>query len=233
MPVPDPASFAGSASDALRSNGASLPTDDEFEQAYPEPIRKFSANHWSSVAACHQAAKWLVTRPGTRVLDVGCGPGKFCAIGAISTSGHFTGVEQRKQLCRTAWNMLGHYGIKQVQILHANVTEVAFNCFDAFYLFNPFEENLMPMLKISDEVPVHMELYDRYIEYVRREFSLMRMGTRIVTYWGTCEEVPPCYDCVETAFNDELKLWVKRREPAATASYWKKDEPATHEFSIV
>lgn len=204
--------FESSPTDGTGKKVVRLPSDEEFEQVYPARIRAVSAQHWSNVEACHQAAKWLVTRPGTRVLDIGCGPGKFCAIGAMSTLGHFTGVELRRHLCRTARDMLKHYRIKRVQILHANVTEVAFNCFDAFYLFNPFEENLFPIFKIDDEVPIHMELYDRYINYVRRELSGMRLGTRVVTFWGACEEIPPCYECVDTAFDRELQLWVKRRE---------------------
>lgn len=98
--------------------------------------------------------------------------------------------------------------------MHANITEVAFNCFDAFYLFNPFEENLVPFLKINDEVKVQFDYYDRYINYVRRELSKLRLGTRVVTYWGDCNEVPSCYDCVETAYDDALCLWIKRRPGA-------------------
>lgn len=189
-----------------------LPDDREFDQVLPKRVREYSALHWSTVEVCRHAAAWLVTEPGTRVLDVGCGPGKFCAIGAFTTAGHFTGVEQRKRLCRTAWDMLDRYCIPRVQILHANVMEVSFTNFDAFYLFNPFEENLAPELRIDDEVPVETELYGSYIDYVRRELSQVRMGTRVVTFWGSCHEVPPCYDCEETAFDGRLRLWVKRRE---------------------
>lgn len=228
------ANFVPTVSDPSAEKAISLPTDEEFDRAFPAHIRKVSANHWSTVAACHQAAIWLVTSPGTRVLDIGCGPGKFCAIGAMSTAGHFTGVEQRKHLCRVATELLSHYGILGVQILHANVMQMEFRDFDAFYLFNPFEENLLPMLKINDEVPVYLELYARYIEFVRREFSRVRIGTRIVTYWGACDEIPSCYDCVETAIDGQLRLWVKCREADFSANFFREyATPSAQEFAIV
>jgi hypothetical protein len=211
-----------------------LPDDLEFDRVLPKRLREFSAFHWTTVEVCRHAAAWLVTGPGTRVLDVGCGPGRFCAIGAFTTAGHFTGVEQRKGLCRSAWDMLDHYCIPRVRILHANVMDLSFNGFDAFYLFNPFEENLAPELRIDDEVPVQIELYGSYIDYVRRQLSQVRMGTRVVTFWGSCHEIPPCYDCEETAFDGKLRLWVKRRElPIDESSFAAALKGNSACFSIV
>jgi SAM-dependent methyltransferase len=210
-----------------------LPNDNEFDRVFPESVRRASDFHWTSVEVCREAAKWLVTGPGTRVLDIGCGPGKFCAIGAMTTPGHFTGVEQRRHLCRAARDMIKHYRIKRAQILHANVTEVAFNCFDAFYLFNPFEENLIPALKIDDDVPVYFELYDRYINHVRRELSKLRIGTRVATFWGDCDEIPTCYECVETAANGELRLWIHRGAGSPDIAAREAAKlPETFEFAI-
>lgn len=114
--------------------------------------------------------------------------------------------------------MLEHYCIPRVQILHANVLEMSFGGFDAFYLFNPFEENLAPELKIDDEVPVEAKFYGLYIDYVRRQLSQLRLGTRVVTFWGSCHEIPPGYDCEETAFNGKLRLWVKHRDLSVNQS---------------
>lgn len=204
--APIPTWFAG--------DPAHLPDDAEFDRAFPERVRASSEIHWTSVEVCRHAARWLVTGPDTRVLDIGCGPGKFCAIGAATTRGHFTGVEQRKHLCRTARTMLRRYGISRVQILHANVMDVPFSGFDAFYLFNPFEENLTPGIRIDDEVPVELDYYHRYINYTRRQLSQLPLGTRVVTFWGDCDEIPPGYDCEEKAYGGQLRLWIKRRADA-------------------
>ena len=69
--------------------------DSRFDLVYPREIRELSDRHWTPVEVARKAAVFLVREPGTRVLDIGCGPGKFCIVGALATDGRFTGVEQR------------------------------------------------------------------------------------------------------------------------------------------
>ncbi len=52
--------------------------DEKFDQIYPARLRMLSSLQWTPVRMAGQAARLLVTAPGTRVLDIGCGPGKFC-----------------------------------------------------------------------------------------------------------------------------------------------------------
>jgi SAM-dependent methyltransferase len=183
--------------------------DQEFDRIYPETVRRLSIIHWSPVKVCRMAAKWLVEGPATRVLDIGCGPGKFCMIGATTTQGHFTGVEQRKRLVRAARNMLKRHGVSNAEIVHGNITGVDFRSFDAFYLFNPFEENIVPMLRIDHGVELAPELYSEYTRHVLRELARMPVATRVVTYCGDCAEIPECYLREATAFGGRLILWVK------------------------
>ncbi|WP_395745338.1 class I SAM-dependent methyltransferase [Prosthecobacter sp.] len=189
--------------------------DHEFDLNYPEHIRAQSECHWTPVDVCEMAAAWLVEKPGTRVLDIGCGPGKFCAIGAATTQGVFTGVEQRGRLVEAAREMLEHRCITGVEIVYGNITTVSFAAFDAFYLFNPFEENILPMLRIDREVEMEARLYDDYTLHVQTELERKPLGTRVVTYYGSCAEVPDCYECVKTADGGMLKLWVKTRVEVA------------------
>jgi SAM-dependent methyltransferase len=184
--------------------------DHEFDRHYPEDICAQSYCHWTPVDVSQMAAQWLVEKPGTRVLDIGCGPGKFCAIGATTTSGHFTGVEQRGRLVKAAREMLQRQRISNVEIVHGNITAISFDAFDAFYLFNPFEENILPMLRIDHDVEMKSRLYDEYTLHVQTQLERKPMGTRIVTYYGSCAEVPECYVCVKTAYDGMLKLWIKK-----------------------
>lgn len=185
--------------------------DHEFDRHYPEDIFIQSACHWTPVDVCEMAASWLVEKPDTRVLDIGCGPGKFCVVGASTTLGFFTGVEQRGRLVKAARGLLGRHRITRAEIIHANITTVSFDAFDAFYLFNPFEENILPMLRIDAEVEMRAHLYDDYTLHVQTQLELKPQGTRVVTYYGSCAEVPECYECVKTAYDGTLKLWVKTR----------------------
>jgi SAM-dependent methyltransferase len=187
--------------------------DDDFDLAYPKAIRDQSPCHWSPVNVCRLASKLLVREPLTRVLDIGCGPGKFCAIGATTTPGHFTGVEQRQRLVRAAQALMQRYQIKRVEIVHGNITTVDFLEFDAFYLFNPFAENVFPSLRIDFEVELEARLHTRYTTHVREQLSRMPKGTRVVTYCGDACEIPAGYECETLAFEDKLKLWVKKQHP--------------------
>jgi len=180
-----------------------------FDLHYPDFIQELSWLHWTPVEVARRAARILVTKPGTRVLDIGCGPGKFCVTAAMATDGHFTGVEQREQLAATARWMVRKHKLTNVEIIHTNITEIDFRQYDAFYLYNPFEENTHYLAAIDASVELSQELYDKYTSYVSTQLSLAPDGTRIVTYAGMCEEVPSCYDLQQLQSSLDLKLWIK------------------------
>jgi len=186
--------------------------DEKFDQIYPPRIRELSGLHWTPVRVAAEAAKLLVTRAGTRVLDVGCGPAKFCLVGASLTQGIFTGVEQRDELIAAAREAADRMRLREVNIIHGNVLDLAFDEYDAFYLYNPFEENMIRGNKIDGSVPLSPVLFKKYNSYVAAQLGDMPIGTRVATYAGYADEIPACYDCELALFHDELKLWIKRRE---------------------
>jgi hypothetical protein len=145
------------------------------------------------------------------VLDIGAGPGKFCAIGACVTKGLFIGVEQRRNLVEAAKGMIRSYALPRVKMIHANMTEIQFGKYDAFYLFNPFYENLSPSLQMDTRVVIDRWLYTNYIGHVRRELGRLPPGTRVATYWSDGEEIPDCYECVDSGCGGKLKMWIKLR----------------------
>ncbi|MFL6595453.1 MAG: class I SAM-dependent methyltransferase [Chthoniobacterales bacterium] len=185
--------------------------DEKFDQIFPPAIRRLSGLFWTPVAVAAEAARLLVTEPDTRVLDVGCGPGKFCLLAAQLTDGCFTGVDQRDELILAARNAAAQLGISEVEFRHANVSDISFADYDAFYIFNPFEEN-MHGHKIDSDVPLSPALFKKYTRYVADQLGRKPVGTRVATYAGYGDEIPSCYECEQALFNDDLKLWTKIRD---------------------
>ena len=185
--------------------------DDEFDLIYPIEVRKNSGIHWTPVAVAESAAEFLVQEPGTRVLDVGCGPGKFCIVGARSTPGVFIGIEQRKYLCEIGQAAIEQADLTNARLIHGNATDVVFANFDAFYIFNPFEENLDEAVKIDGLVDLSNTLYDRYIRHVAMQLAAAPLGTRVATYCGPCQEVPLGYECQASSPKHGLRFWEKTK----------------------
>ncbi len=197
----------------MTTTETAFPVDDRsFDALYPEHLRALSKTFWTPLEVATAAARELVDRPGCRVLDVGCGPGKFCLAGAASTAGHFTGIEQRAELIRIARATATQLRLENVTFRHANMLEVDFSHYDAFYLFNPFTEHSFGGPVIDRTIPLEPGLRSRYTRHLAAQLGGRPLGTRVATYGGYANEVPACYDCVQAGFGDELKIWCKTRE---------------------
>lgn len=186
--------------------------DEKFDLVYPATIRKLSSIFWTPVAVAAEAAKWLIPKPETRVLDIGCGPGKFCLVAATLSDGRYIGVEQRADLVAVAKQAATKLMISGAEFIHGNVLDLDFADYDAFYLFNPFEENMFNGNKIDRAVPLSPELFRKYTCHVSVQLGERPLGTRVATYQGYANDIPSCYSCEETHFGDDLKLWIKQRE---------------------
>ncbi len=183
--------------------------DEEFNMIYPDRIRNFAKRHWTPVAIAKQAADFLAERPGTKVLDIGSGTGKFCMIGATHTKGHFTGVEQSRRLVKISNKLLQNYNIRNVNFIQANITTIDFKKYDAFYFFNSFLENIDLSAKVDDTVHTHPDLYALYTMFIGEQFAFAPIGTKLVTYWSSLNEVPSNYELQGSFCDDLLKFWQK------------------------
>ena len=191
-----------------------LPLEDHaFDAMYPEWARELSLVHWTPVEVARRAAELLVVRPGVRVLDVGAGVGKFCLIGALATSGVFYGIEQRFHFVRAAQAAAARLGLDPSRFLHGNMGALDWRGFDAFYLYNPFAENLTSVMEPLDHsVTVDVSIFFAYVGLVRERLRDAPLGTRVVTYHGFGGELPPGYrlERWELSGTDRLELHVKR-----------------------
>lgn len=183
--------------------------DLDFDCIYPKKVRIAASIHFAPVEVSKMAARYLVEKPGTRVLDVGSGAGKFCMVGAVCTEGRFTGVEQRKSLCTLAKDLTQQYQLNNVAFIHANITEIGFEDFDAFFLFNPFYENVCMSGVLDDDIELARHLYTDYSLYVKVQLEAMPLGTKLVTYFSYLDEIPDSYTLQFALSEGKLKMWEK------------------------
>jgi SAM-dependent methyltransferase len=184
-------------------------TDEDFNKIYPQNIRVLSSKHWSPVAVAKAASEFLIDRPAARILDLGSGAGKFCMVGATHTKGYFTGVEQRQLLVELSEKISILHGLRRVKYLHANITDIDFRDYTAFYFYNSFYENTQPAHTIDDTVRLDVKLYDEYSMYMAGQLSNLPSGTRLAAYCTPAPVIPRSFRLVDSLYDGSLNLWEK------------------------
>jgi len=183
--------------------------DGTFNGLYSPKIRELAARHWTPVDVAKMASQYLVESSNDKVLDIGAGAGKFCLVGAACTNGRFYGVEQRESLVRISNSLAKKHGIQNVEFIHANIDQVSFEDYDAFYFYNSFYENLDQSCPIDNSILPNRDLYYTYTKYLRDQLQKMPIGTRVVTYWSGWDEIPLSFNMEYTACNGLLNFWRK------------------------
>lgn len=170
-----------------------------------------SDTYWTPVNVARRAAELLVEKPGCRVLDIGSGAGKFCVIGALSTKGIFFGVEQRESLVECARDVASLLEASNASFTHGLFGALNPEDYDAFYFFNPFEENKFSRQSQYDwTVPLAAERFDEDVHKAQQFLRAARSGARVVTYNGLGGKLPWSYDLVERQeLGCGIELWVK------------------------
>ena len=91
-------------------------SDEEFDSVYGGRERAVSFRHWTPVAVACRAARLLTDMGATRILDVGAGVGKFCIVGALTTSADYCGVERRGNLVDIARAAAAQFGAARTDV---------------------------------------------------------------------------------------------------------------------
>jgi len=186
--------------------------DRDLDEVFPLDARRASKVHWTPVSVAAHAARLLADRPGTTILDVGSGVGKFCLVAAATVRARIRGIEQRAHLVEIARSAAAKLEV-DVEFIHGTLDSQDPRHIDGIYLFNPFAENLSPMRdRIDNSVELTPERFRRDVEATERFLRGARLGTRVVTYCGFGGTMPDDYVLeLREWHGSNLELWVKRR----------------------
>ena len=192
------------------SNASWFNSDEQFNQLYPLPIQNLSRRHWSPLKVSRRAAAFLTADNSLRVLDIGCGVGKFCLAAAhYEPRGFYFGVEQRKSLVEYAERAQDTLCVKNVSFIHGNFTQLDFHDYDHFYFYNSFFENLAGTDRIDESIDYSSELFNYYNRYLFNQLEQKPAGTRLATFHSLEDEIPPDYHVVGSEMDNMLKFWIK------------------------
>jgi SAM-dependent methyltransferase len=190
-----------------------IPDDAAFDDQLPAGLQVKASLHFTPVAVARHAARLLAPEPGMSVLDVGAGAGKFCITAALEVPrARFVGVEWRPHLVRLATRLARAWAASNTCFVHGDAFAVDWSAYDAFYLFNPFEEQLFEhALMLDRTIELEPTNYFRFAEAVRRRLAEARLGTRVVTYHGFGASPPAGYVLASTSpiGTDCVQLWIK------------------------
>lgn len=206
--------------------------DAAFDAVYPAWAQEVSSRFWTPVSVAVDAANALHRAGAKHVLDVGSGVGKFAVVAALAAGLNVTGVEQRPHLVESARHAAECYQAS-VRFICASIEHVDFRAFDAFYLFNPFGENLVgPKEQLDDTVRLSADRFRQDVALVERWLEEAPVGTSFVTYNGFGGRMPPSYRIASSRASGRhcVRLW--RKSDARRAGGRSCMEIADHVITI-
>ena len=184
------------------------------DQFLPTDLRRLSSQHWTPLPVTRRAAQWIRELGIGSMVDIGSGVGKFCVATALAAEDcTFVGVEQRPRLVREAARLAETFGVQdRVTFVQGTLGELELPLASAYYLFNPFGENLHGR---ADQIDAAVELskarYERDVSFIRTLLRQAAYGTYVLEYNGFGGEMPPGYRPVRADRNlpSPLRLWRK------------------------
>lgn len=207
------------------------PEDRAFDRFLSHELQIISGQYWTPLAVALRAAAWFYELDVRTVADIGSGAGKFCVAAALAGRCYFTGLEQRPRLVTAARTLARFFKVdNRVCFVEGTLGDIAPPIADAYYLFNPFGENLFNQDDcIDDSVELSNERYVRDIAAMEDLLHRASVGTYVLTYNGFGGRVPYSYDEVRVARDlpKLLRMWRKTRskQPTLASGRTIKDRP--------
>lgn len=189
------------------------PPDWVFDRHLPEELRLVSRQHWTHLAVAVRVAEWLTEHKVRTIVDIGSGAGKFCVAAALAGESHFLGLEQRPRLVQAARELARLFEIEErVSFVEHLFGEDPTPTAEAYYLYNPFGENLFgPDDHLDEDVELNQERYQRDVAAVIALLQRAASGTCLLTYNGFGGIIPSGYREVhiDRELPNILRMWRK------------------------
>jgi SAM-dependent methyltransferase len=201
--------------------------DEAFDRQLTRYVRERSREFWTPVGVAARAAAAFSGQRAKKILDVGCGPGKFCVVaGCLQPDLELHGIEQRPPLVRLALRLARQFRALNVRFSTGDATQVPWNEYDGLYFFNPFAENTFDHDdRFDNEASLSTKRFGA--ELLRAESLLARaqVGTVVVTYHGLGGAIPSSYELVadEPAGSDRMRTWVQRSQLQSSWAWLEGD----------
>lgn len=191
--------------------------DASFDAFLPAAVRRVSGQFWSPLRVAMRVGRWLDELGLAHVVDVGSGAGKLCVVAALVSQSRFTGVEQRSGLVAAARALARTFEVEDRVVFHErSIAAQGIPAADAYYLFNPFEENLHgPGDHIDETVALGLERYDHDVAVIEGLLDAMPAGTCVILYNGFGGRMPNSFDVVR-----------HDGDPTRPLGVWRKSERA-------
>lgn len=202
-------------------------TDESLDSYLPLSAQRVSPLFWTSVPIIERAVAWLDELGVGDIVDLGSGVGKWCVGAALlaKSERRYFGLEHRRELVTIATGLATHLGVADRVTFHQG--EVAdllgrpgpipgLPARPAFYLFNPFGENVAPDDEhLDDSVELSEARFHRDVTAVEDLFEVAAAGTWVLVYNGFGGRMPFSYEPVRTDFDGPyaLRLWRKMELP--------------------
>lgn len=191
--------------------GEELP-DAVFDLLYSEKIKNLSDIHWTPIKIVRQALAFLPKKKPLKILDVGSGPGKFCLVGALSSTHKFYGIEQRVSLFNESEKLKELFLLKSASFKKGNAFDYDWEKFDVLYFFNPFYESRDLSISIDGTVPRGVKPYLQSLEKTRKRLEALPKGKMVITYHGYGTKMSNSFRIAKMQIckPGQLTLWIKK-----------------------
>lgn len=199
------------------------PPDGAFDRYLPAELRRASDQYWTPLEVALRVAGWFEGAGVRTVVDIGSGAGKFCIAAALASRCHFTGLEQRPRLVSAARILARAFDVAgRVTFVEGTFGEIDVPPADAYYLYNPFGENVFALADHLDEdVELSARRFHRDVDALQSFLRAVPAGTYVATFNGFGGRIPDEYVqvCVDRTLPNILRLWRKaditgRAQPA-------------------